>query len=68
MPRPKDKVMPIRLEVKYESGEDARLKRAITILAAMLRSSTEGSMTKPNTGNNLPPSIVSIRSISDEGI
>lgn len=59
MARPKAKV-PVRLEVHYEHGEDSGLKRALTVLAAMLRDSANGGARPQERGNSLPGSNVTI--------
>jgi hypothetical protein len=60
MARPKAKIVPVRLEIKYERCADPGLNQAITVLAAMLRKSKEGGGKKQVDGeNNLPHSIVS---------
>ena len=57
MARPKAKAVPVRLEIAYERGGEADLKRALTVLAAMLRECSNGSPVQEQ-GNLLPRSIV----------
>jgi|CXWL01.1.fsa_nt_gi hypothetical protein len=58
MARPKAKTVPVRLEIHYERGGDADLKRALAVLAAMLRDCANDGARTEKRGNFLPGPIV----------